>query len=144
MVDLQRSVQRFVFPFLEIAYQTKPRAMATGLEHQFVVCGIGRLQQEHLNERSCLLAEMKTGLDNLGVIEDHQGSLWQIVRKMTERVFTNLAMSIDQQFRLVTLGQRELGNPFVGQVVIIVVNSYMFCIHSYMLNKETCLDKGIG
>jgi hypothetical protein len=64
--------------------------MACGLEHLFVVGRLGRFEQEHLNEGSCMLtvgislAEVHSGLNHLRVIEYHQSPFGKIVRQIIE------------------------------------------------------------
>ena len=94
-LDLYLTVKSATFPFLQIAHQTVPGTMTRGLEHELVVAGLGRLQQEHLDEGTrrrsvgIRLAEMHTGLDNLGVVHHHEGTLRQILGQIEEMVFTH-------------------------------------------------------
>ena len=99
------------------------------MKHEFVVCGIGRFKQEHLDKGSRLLAEVHAGLDNLGVVEHHQGTLRQVARQIVERVFAHLAMTVDEQLAVVALGERKLGYALIGERIVIVADLYVFCIH---------------
>ena len=61
-IHLERTMERPLFPLLQIAHEAKPRASAGGLEHLLVVGWLGGLQEEHFDERTRLLAEMQTSL----------------------------------------------------------------------------------
>ena len=78
--------------------------MACGLEHLFVVGRLGRFEQEHLNEGSCMLtvgislAEVHPGLDHLRIVEHHQRSLRQIVGQVEEHVLPYYTFIIYKEF----------------------------------------------
>ena len=76
-VDAELAAERALLPLLQVANHAKPGTMARQLEHQLVVGGIGRLEEEHLDKRAGVLVEMHAGLDDLGVVEHHQRTLRQ-------------------------------------------------------------------
>ena len=122
--------QRSLLPLLQVAHQTKPLAMAAALEHLLII-GRGKgLQQEYLDEGSRLLAEMEASLDDLRVVAYDQRTSWKIGRQMIEMVFAHTPLPVDQQLRVVALGQGEFGNPIIGQRIVKILDSYMFYIHS--------------
>ena len=83
-LDGKVTLQSTFLPFLQVSNHTKPRAMAGQLEHQFIICGIGRFKQEHLDEGSRLFSEVHSGLNHLRVIEYHQSPFGKIVRQIIE------------------------------------------------------------
>ena len=93
----QLAMERALLPFFEIAHKAVPRAMAAHLEHQLIVGRLGGFEQEDLDEGTRFLAEVQAGLDNLGIIEDHQRTLRQVRREIAERVLAHLTMVIDEQ-----------------------------------------------
>ena len=129
ILHLQFSIQRPFLPFLQVTHQTEPRTLLRGLEHLFVVGRLGGFQEEHLNQRTCLLAEMQTGLDDLGIVEHHESALGQVLGQVEEEVLSHLTMMVDEQFRLVTLCLGEFRNALVGQIVVIFANMYLLRIH---------------
>ena len=102
--QVQCPCQRPFLPFLQIAHQTVPGTVACGLEHLFVVGGLSRFEQEHLDEGSCVLAvgiclaEVHTGLDHLRIIEHHQRPLRQIVGQVEEHVLPYYTFIIYKEF----------------------------------------------
>ena len=99
--------------------------MTGGLEHLFIVGGFGRLQQKHLYQGARSLAEVHARLDDLGIVEDHQRPLRQIVRQVIEDILPYLTLPVDEQFGLVTTGHRELGDPLVRKRIVIVADMDM-------------------
>ena len=77
--------------------------------------------------------EVQARLYHTGVIENHQGTLWQVAGQGAEGVFADLAVAIDQQFAAVTLRQGETGYPLLGQRVVIVADVYLLCLHNWNL-----------
>ena len=69
---------------------------------------------------------MQTRLNHLGVVEDHQCTLGQILRQIAEHIMRNLSMPIQQQLGTVSLRQRKLGNPLIGQRIVELTNPDMF------------------
>ena len=119
-VDAEVATERAFLPFLQVANHAEPRAAAGELEHQLVVGGVGRLEQEHLDECAGFLAEVHACLDDLGVVEDHERTLGQIFGQAVEHVVADLAFVVDQQLAVVALADGEFGYPFVGQLIAIV------------------------
>ena len=72
---------------------------------------------------------MQAGLDNLGIVEHHEGTLGQVLGQVEEEVLSHLTMTVDEQFRLVTLCLREFRNALVGQIVVIFADMYLLRIH---------------
>ena len=113
--------------------------MAHGLEHLFIISRFSRFKQEHLDECSCMLAsgsslaEVHTGLDNLRIVEHHECPFRQIVRQMIEDIFFYITLAIDQEFRVIAVVYRELGDTLVRQVILIVTNVYMPGIDSHRI-----------
>jgi len=58
--------------------------------------------------------------------------VWQVV----ENVLTNLSLVIDEQLRVVALCYWKFGNAFVGQLVIVFTNMYVFRFHVAKLAKK--------
>ena len=112
--DLKVAVKRTLFPLLQIADHAQPAALSGRLKHLLVIGGLGRLHEEDLDERTGLLAEVHTRLDDAGVVEHHQRTgrkmLWQVV----ENIFADRTMVVDKQFAVVAFLQRELSNTTVG------------------------------
>ena len=130
---LDFATKRALFPLLEVAHQAIPRALLGGLEHQFVVRRLGRLKQEHLDEGTCILAEMHTSLDNLGVIKHHESTLGQILGEVIEYIVTYLALTVNQQLRVVALGNREFSNTLIGERIIIIADTNMSWIGIHII-----------
>ena len=128
-LNLKATTQSLTLPFLQIAYHAKPRANTCGLEHLLIVGRQIRLKQKDFDECAGRLAEVQTGLDYLGVVEHHKGSLRQMIWNIIENIFRHLTMLIKKQLAVVALRKRELGNTLVGQRIIVVFNMYMFCFH---------------
>ena len=103
--------------------------MSGCLEHQLIVGWLSWLHQEDLYQCTCLLAEVHTCLNHLGVIENHQRALWQVLWQVIEDIIAHLAMIIHQELGVVSLCYRKLSDSLVWQIVVIVTNLYMFCIH---------------
>ena len=80
-----------------------------------------------------LLAEVEAGLNDLCVVEHHERARWQIVGQVAEPVVADLSLAVDQQLRLVALLQWELCDALVGQLVVVVTDSDMTCIHLFHL-----------
>src|SRR5574344_1171611 len=109
--------------------------MSGTLEHQFIIRWISWFQQKHLYEGTTLLSEMYTCLYHLCIIKYHQSTLWKIFRKIIKDVFANLAMFINQQFRMVTLWKWIFRYPLIWKRIIVVTYLYMFCIHISIVFK---------
>ena len=125
--DVARECSRF--PFLGISHQTLPRTLAVGLEHLLVVGRLSGFEQEHLNQGSCVFAEMNPCLNDARVVEHHQRSFWQMVGQIVEHVLAHVSMLVEQQFAMVALWEWELGDAFVGQWVVVVADMYFLGSH---------------
>ncbi len=112
--------QLLAFPLLQVAYHAQPRHRACLREILRIVGRACRLQAEHLDECARLLAEVHACLYDLGVVEHHQLSAADILRQRREDVFAYRTVAEEQQLGMVALRQRELGNPLVGQGVVVV------------------------
>ena len=123
------AVQRAILPLLQVAYHTPPRAMATCLEYLLIVDRSSGLHQKYLYQGTGRLAKVHAGLNDLGIIENHQCARGQIGWQMVENILAHLAMLIDKQLAVVALGQGELSYPLIGQRVVIITDFNMFCIH---------------
>ena len=126
-VDLERASQCALLPLLQVANHAEPRAPLVGLEHQFVVGGLCRFHQEDFYQCPRFLAEVHACLYHPCVVEHHECPFGQIFGQVAEHVFAHFAVLVEQQFAVVALGKRKLGNAFVGQRVVVVRYSYMFC-----------------
>ena len=122
------------FPFLQVAHQTIPSTMTCGLEHEFVIGRLSRFQEEHLDQGTCLFAEVHACLDHLGVVEHHQGTLGQIIGQMIKNIFPYLTLAIDKQLGVVTLGDGKLGNTLIRERIIIVANTDMSWIGNHRIH----------
>ena len=69
--------------------------------------------------------------NHLRIVEHQQLAFGQHVADVGEMRFADLPAAVNQQFRGAALGQRELGDPPVGQVVIEFVYIYMPFIHGH-------------
>ena len=130
-INLYFTSQGSTLPLLEISDETVPGTMAGGLEHQFIVGGLCRFKEEDLNEGTSMIAigicltEMHTCLDDLRVVEHHQGSLRKIFREVIEHILPHLTMLIKKQFGVITLSDRKLRYAFVWERIVIVAYMYM-------------------
>ena len=103
--------------------------MACGLEHQFIVGGLSGFKQEHLDEGTCLLAEMHACLDHLRVVEHHQSALRQILREVIKHIGTHLTLVVDEELGMIALGDGKFGNTLVGQRIVVVADMDMTGIY---------------
>ena len=131
MLNFEISGQKSLLPLLQIAHQTEPFAMTPRLEHLLVVGRSKGFEQEHLYQGSRIFTEMQACLYHLRVIEYHQRPLWQMVRKMAETILPYFSMAINQQLGLVALWQGVFGYSFIGQLIMIILDAYVFCINHY-------------
>ena len=69
--------------------------------------------------------------NHLRIVEHQQLAFGQHVADVGEMRFADLPAAVNQQFRGAALGQRELGDPPVGQVVIEFVYVYMPFTHGH-------------
>ena len=133
-------LQRAFLPLLQITHQTEPLTAVPRLEHLLVVGRQVRLQQEDLDECAVLrhtLPEVHTGLNHPCIVKYHQGSLRQVAAQVTEHVLTHLAPFVDQQLRLVALRQRIFRYALVGQLIVIVADCNLSCIHHFILGLQS-------
>ena len=93
-VDFKRAFQRALFPLLQVAYHTEPRAPCIGLEHKFVVGGLCRFHKKYLDERTCFLAEVHACLYHLCVVEHHKRTFGQVGGQVAEHVLTHFAVLV--------------------------------------------------
>ena len=84
---------------------------------------------------------MHARLNDTRIVEYHQGILWQMQWQIEEAVFANLAVTIDQQLGMVTLSQWVLGDAFVGQLIVIVADMYVFRIHHRSVSAVLVLQE---
>ena len=141
VVDDDFPCQRALFPLLLIANETQPLTVFPRLEHQLVVCRLEGLQQEDFYQGASIFAEMQTRLDDLRVVEHHQGAFWQVVGQVEEHVLPHYTFIIYKQFRVVALLQRKLGNTLVWQWVVIVVNLNLLRFHAAKVVKSYEIPK---
>ena len=135
--DAHFPAQLTILPLLLIAHKAQPRTRIPRLEHLFVVSRSHRFKQEHLNQRTRFLAEMKPRLNHTRVVKHHQRIRRQIARKLRKHIFTQHSAPVNQKFRTVTLRQRELRYPPVRQQVVVITYPNMPNIHPlYNIKKR--------
>ena len=134
---LYRTEELALFPFLQIAHQAIPLHTPLLREVQLVVVGEGWFEAEHLDEGTLYafygcFSEMQACLDDLRVVEDHQGTLGQVFRQGEKDILAHLTMIVDEQLAGIALSQWELGDAFVGQVVVVISNMYVLRIQIFL------------
>ena len=103
--------------------------MSTHLEHLLIVGRGVRLQQEHLYQGARIFMEMQTCLYHLRIVEHHEGFRRQILGKVVEHILPYYTFIIYKELRVVTLRHRKLSDAVVFQLVVIITDMYLFCIH---------------
>ena len=88
---------------------------------------VERFEAEYLDEGASLLAEVEPGLYHPGVVEDQQTVGRQHVGQVVEVVLLDLALAVDQQLGVVAPGEGELGNAFVGQGIVEILDANILC-----------------
>ena len=138
--------QRTLFPLLQVTHQTQPRTAVSLLEHLFVVSRFGRLQQEHLNQSPRMLtvlvsfAEMQTRLNHLRIVHHHQRPLRQMLWQMVEDVLAHYTFIIYKQLRVVAFRHRKFRYPLVRQLIAVIADMYLLCIHVITTHRPHCLQ----
>ena len=130
---LKVTLQRAILPFLQVAYHAEPTATCRRLGHLLVVDGLRGLHEEDLYQRASLLAEVHARLDDPRVVEHHKRALGKILRKIIEDIIRQLALVVYQQLAVVAFLQWELCYTLIWKTIVIIVYSYMFCIHVCVL-----------
>ena len=120
-----------LFPFLEVAHDARPFTPPDDGERPFVIGRIVRFETEHLDAGARRLVHDDPCANHLRIVEHQQLAFGQHVADVGEMRFADLPAAVNQQFRGAALGQRELGDPPVGQVVIEFVYVYMPFIHGH-------------
>ena len=128
-IGMDDALKRSLLPLLGIAYKTLPLARMACLEYLFIVGRLMGFQEKHLNKRPRRLAEMESGLDDAGVVVDHQCPFGQIGWKVVEHIVADLTMPIDKQLGVVALANGEFRNSLIGQRIVIIADLYVFRIH---------------
>ena len=86
-----------------------------------------RFEAEDLDEGAGLLAEVQSRLYHPGVVEDQQAVGGQYPGQVVEVVFLDDSLSVDQQFGVVALREGKLGDAFVGQRIIEILDANILC-----------------
>lgn len=140
--DFELALESALFPLLQIANHTQPRALPAGLEHLFIIRRGSRLHQKNLYQGPGFLAEVHPRLDDARVVEDHQGPLRQVTRQLEEQVVGEFAPIIDQQLAAVALRHGIFRNAVVGQRIVKITDMNMSCFHDYKKNRTAMLKDG--
>ena len=121
--------QLALLPLFRVADNAAPLALAPHRKGTFVVGGRVGFEAENLDTGTRRFVHHDTGADHLGVVEDQHRPLGQHLANAIESALGDVARTIDQQFRLLALVERELCDSLVGQVVGVVVNIYLKSTH---------------
>ena len=117
----ERDLHGAFLPFLEVAHDARPHRGALHGEGPLVVGRIARLEAEDLDARTRRFVHDDPRPDHLRVVEHQQLPRRQHVAQVGEAPFGDRASAVDQQLRCAPLRERELRDPPVGQVVVVVV-----------------------
>ena len=109
-------------PLLFVANEAEPLA-GVGLTEVLLIVARGVwLEAEDLDEGACLLAEAEAGLYYLGVVVDEECVGGQQLGYVAEGAMGDVALAIDEQLGLVTLGDGITGYLFGGQGIVVVAD----------------------
>lgn len=134
-IDLQSAREPALFPFAQVPHQATPYAAAGRLERHQVVAGVERFEAENLDEGARFFAEVQACLYDSGVVAHQQAVGREPVGKPVECRLRNLSAAVKQQFRGVAAGERVLGDAFVGQRIVVVVDAdILWFLHIQVLN----------
>ena len=81
-------------------------------------------------------------MNHPGFIEDHEAAGWQMLWKVCKHIFRQAAVFHNQQFRLITLRNREKRDPRFGQRVIKPVDIQCFYLFQWLklpVSKSTAI-----
>ena len=119
-----------VFPALGVAHHTFPRHRARLGEGRGGVGGGGEgLEAENLDGRARGVVHQQSRVNDLGVVEDEQVIGGELFGQLAELAVCDGPVPVNEQFGLVALGGGEEGDALFGQLVVVVLDSYVsiFC-----------------
>ncbi len=135
---LETDLQRPLLPLLQVAHDAAPDAPALHGEGALVVGRRMRFEAEHLDARPRRLVHDDAGADHLRVVEHEQRTGRKRLVEPSETALGNLSIPVNQQFRGRTFGQRKLGDPLVGERIVVVVDSDRAMFHSGCKGRNNC------
>ena len=123
--------QHTLLPLLQIADQARPAASAPLREGELIIGRGVRFQAKDFDEGARSLAKMQTGIDDLGIIEDHQLARRQEGGQIAEDALRHLPAAVHQEFGTVPFGQGIFGDALFGQRILVFRDADMLrCRHS--------------
>ena len=142
-IDSDNLLEVAAFPALGVAHKAQPSAGVGGLENLGIVDGRNRFEAEHLDGGTAAgFAKTQAGINHLSVVVDEHAVLGQQSRHVAELMRGDVATGIKQQFAAVAVGQRMLGNAFVGQRIVEILNAYVanvVDIHCFVEKLGFCI-----
>ena len=117
---MAEKAEHVTLPALGIADDTAPHTAGSSREDSAVLGRLNRLEAEHLDMCTGLTLEMKAGGNNLGIIEDHEGTFGQKVGNVTKDEFIDTAVTITQKLRRITFRERILGYLSIRKRIVII------------------------
>ena len=111
-------------PFFGIANHTFPGATGGAAERQLIVPRFEGLEAKDLYPRTGRFVKLQARLYHARVIIDKERIGRDMVADVIESVFGNLAVAVDEEFGMVALRQRILGDAFIRQGVVIIGDIY--------------------
>ena len=116
MVDGQSD--RFVVPFLGVTHHTFPGTTGGRRERELVVMGRERLETENFDASASSFIKLQTRLYHARIIIYKECGGIDVFPHIVKMIFADCAIAIDEQFAVVSLGQRILGDALVRQRVV--------------------------
>ena len=130
--DLDGLLQHALLPFFQVSDEANPTAAAGLLENLRIVARQVRFEAKDLDAGAGWLLEEEARLDNPRVVIYQQRILRQIFADVLKLALFDGSLTVNQQLGLVSLRERELGYPLVGQWVVVFFDSYLFrVVHLY-------------
>ena len=117
---------RSLFPFLQISDHTFPLALPVSGKALHVVRRLVRFQTENLDHGSRDLLKKNPGIDHLRVVKHQHLPGIKNFRHLVKMPLVNPTLVINQQLRRLPVFQWKLGNPFVGQIIRVILDPNFF------------------
>ena len=126
--DVYLAGENRLFPFLRVPDEAYPAARLCLKEDALIVVRLLRVETEHLYACPRRAPEQQPCLYDAGIVEHHECPLRQVVRDVFENALAHRPAAVEQQLGFVSVRERELGYPFVGQRIAVVVDVYLLCL----------------
>ncbi len=130
-VDVECFFEVGIFPLLEIAYHTLPRATSSGLERHGIVARVERFEKENFDSGSGSSMKLHSGVDNAGIVHHQQRPRGQQIRQLGEGMVRGMALCMHEELAAIPVRKGMLRDPLIRERIVEVLDPNIFYLFDF-------------